>query len=133
MDYKKMMGYGDKKKVTKKESKPKKNQILESLKKELNEWDDKTFRNAPKRWSSSDKGLTEYEKERMNEGPSYEYRKPLKNIEKDLKNFSIEVLDFYELLRDKGLNKEADNLLKIYKKYIIGFNKDFKNFARKLM
>ena len=27
----------------------------------------------------------------LNEGPSYEYRKPLKNIEKDMKNFSIEV------------------------------------------
>ena len=36
-DYKKMMGYGDKKKVAKKQSKPKKNQILEDIKSELNE------------------------------------------------------------------------------------------------
>ena len=63
MDYKKLMGYGDKKKITKKQSKPKVNKILENIKEELNEWDDKTFRNAPKRWSSSDKGLTEYEKQ----------------------------------------------------------------------
>lgn len=33
MDYKKLMGYGDTKKVTKKESKPKKNKVLEGIKK----------------------------------------------------------------------------------------------------
>ena len=36
MDYKKMMGYGDKKKVTKKQSKPKVNKVLESIKNEFN-------------------------------------------------------------------------------------------------
>ena len=103
MDYKSLMGYGDKKK---KSSKPKVNKILKNIKEEFN----------------------------LNEGPSYEYRKPLKNIEKDLKNFSIEVLDFYELLRGKGLDKEANYLLNnIYKKHIIGFSKEFKKFARKLM
>jgi hypothetical protein len=107
MDYKKMMGYSDKKKVTKKQSKPKVNKILESVKEEFGY---------------------------VNEGPSYEYKKPLKNIETNLKNFSIEVLDFYELLRGKGLDKESTYLLNnIYKKYIIGFNKEFKKFARKLM
>ena len=37
MDYKKMMGYGDVKKVTKKISKPKQNKIVENIKSELNE------------------------------------------------------------------------------------------------
>ena len=35
MDYKKLMGYGDKKKVTKKQSKPKVNQVLENIKEEF--------------------------------------------------------------------------------------------------
>ena len=35
MDYKKMMGYGDKKKVTKKVSKPKVNEVLNSIKDEF--------------------------------------------------------------------------------------------------
>ena len=117
------MGYDKKKKVIKENKLPKKNTVLDGVKKELNE-------------SALALGIRTMKDNppfQVNEGPAYEYRKPLKNIEKDLKNFSIEVLDFYELLRDKGLNKEADNLLKVYKKYIIGFNKDFKNFARKLM
>ena len=36
MDYKKLMGYSKKKKVNKKESQPKQNKILESIKKEFN-------------------------------------------------------------------------------------------------
>ena len=35
MDYKKMMGYGDKKKVTKKQSKPKVNKVIESINEEF--------------------------------------------------------------------------------------------------
>ena len=44
MDYKKMMGYGDKKKVTKKQSKPKKNQILEGIKTDLDSFGEKMFK-----------------------------------------------------------------------------------------
>ena len=51
MDYKKMMGYGDEKKITKKQPKLKTNKILESVKEEFGY---------------------------VNEGPAYEYRKPLK-------------------------------------------------------
>ena len=133
MDYKKMMGYGDKKKVTKKQSKPKKNQILEGIKKDLNEWNDNTFKTLPKRWSSSDKGLTEYEKERMNEGPSYEYKKHAKNIDKSLKGLQKSYLDFYELLRKKGLDNEASDFLDNYKKNVVGFTKKYKKDFRKLM
>ena len=134
MDYKSLMGYGDKKKITKKQSKPKKNQILEGIKKDLNEWDDKTFKNMSKRWSgASDKGLTEYENERISEGPSYEYKKHAKNIDKSLKGLQKSYLDFYELLRKKGLDNEASDFLDNYKKNIVDFTKKYKKDFRKLM
>ena len=132
MDYKKLMGYGDTKKVTNKESKPKKNRVLEGIKSDLNEWNDTTFKNAPKRWTGAiDKGLTEYET--LKEGPAYEYRKPLKTIEGDIKSLSVHFLDFYELLRDKKLDKEASALLQNYKKNIVTFKKTFDKIARKLI
>ena len=136
MDYKKMMGYGDKKKVTKKQSKPKKNQILEGIKEDLNEWNDETFKNAPKRWSGAyggKDGLTEYEKKRMNEGPAFEYKKHAKNIDKSLKGLQKSYLDFYETLRKKGLNDEASDFLDNYKKNIVDFTKKYKKNFRKLM
>ena len=86
MDYKTLMGYQKKKNPTKKQSKPKVNKVLEGIKEDLNEWIDKTFRNAPKRWSGS--GLTEFEqqggKDFIKEGPAYEYRKPLKRLKEIL-------------------------------------------------
>jgi hypothetical protein len=126
-----MMGYGDKKK---KESKPKVNKILEGIKKDLNEWSDTTFKNMSKRWSgASDKGLTEYEKEKISEGPSYEYKKHAKNIDKSLKGLQKSFLDFYELLRKKGLNDEASDFLDNYKKNVVDFTKKYKKDFRKLM
>ena len=66
MDYKTLMGYGNKKN---KKSKPKQNKIVENIKSELNEWSDNTFKTLPKRWSGAlDTGLTEYEKQKVNEG-----------------------------------------------------------------
>ena len=105
MDYKKMMGYGDKKKVTKKQSKPKVNKVLENIKEEFN----------------------------LNEGPSYEYKKHAKNIDKSLNGLQKSYLDFYELLRKKGLNDAADTLLDNYKNCIVGFGKELKKLVRKLM
>ena len=130
MDYKKMMGYSNKKKTSTKKSK--KNKIIENIKLELNEWNDTSFKNLPKRWSNS-QGLTEHEQE-LKEGPSYEYKETFKDIEKDLQNFSAGVLTFWEYLKKKGLKKEANHLLNnVYKKHVIGFHKEFKKFARKLM
>ena len=136
MDYKKMMGYGDKKKVTKKQSKPKKNQVLEGIKKELNEWNDTTFKNAPKRWSGAygrKDGLTEYEQERINEGPAFEYKKHSKKIDKSLKDLQKSYLDLYDSLRKKGLDDEASDFLDNYKKNIVDFTKKYKKNFRKLM
>ena len=102
MDYKSLMGYDDKKK---KESKPKQNKVLESIKDEFN----------------------------LNEGPSYEYKKHAKNIDKSLKGLQKSFLDFYELLRKKGLNDEAMDFLDNYKKNVVGFTKKYKKDFGKLM
>ena len=102
MDYKKMMGYGNKKK---KKSKPKQNKVLESIKDEFN----------------------------INEGPAFEYKKHAKNIDKSLKGLQKSYLDFYELLRKKGLDDDASNFLDNYKKNIVDFTKNYKKDFRKLM
>ena len=134
MDYKKLMGYGDKKKVTKKESKSKQNKIVENIKSQLNEWNDDTFKDMPRRWGgASDKGLTEYEKERMNEGPAFEYKKHAKKIDKSLKELQKYYLDFYETLRKKGLDDVASDFLDNYKKNVVDFTKKYKKAFRKLM
>ena len=102
MDYKSLMGYGDKKK---KESKPKQNKVLESIKGEFN----------------------------INEGPAFEYKKHSKKIEKSLKDLQKNYLDFYEVLRKKGLNDEASDFLDNYKKNVVGFTKKYKKDFGKLM
>ena len=138
MDYKKLMGYGDVKKVTKKVSKPKQNKIVENIKSELNEWNDNTFKTFPKRWSgASDKGLTEFEKQGgkdfIKEGPAFEYKKDIKNIDKSYKLHAKSILDFYDKLRKKGLDKEASNLLDAYKKNIVTFKKSYDKILSKLL
>ena len=131
MDYKTLMGYGNKKN---KKSKPKQNKIVENIKSELNEWSDNTFKTLPKRWSgASDKGLTEYEKEKISEGPSYEYKKHAKKIDKSLKDLQKNYLDFYETLRKKGLDDEASDFLDNYKKNVVGFTKKYKKDFGKLL
>ena len=102
MDYKSLMGYGDKK--TKK-SKPNKNKVLESIKDEFN----------------------------LNEGPSYEYKKHSKKIDKSLKDLQKNYLDFYESLRKKGLDDEAADFLDNYKKNVVGFTKQYKKDFGKLL
>ena len=71
MNYKKLMGYSEKKKS----SKPKRNKVLDSIKEEFG-----------------------YKKSIIKEGPSYEYKKYAKNIDKSLKDLQKSFLNFYELL-----------------------------------
>ena len=131
MDYKSLMGYGEKKK---KKSKSKQNKILENIKSELNEWNDDTFKTLPKRWSgASDKGLTEYENQKISEGPAFEYKKHAKNIDKSLKGLQKSYLDLYDSLRKKGLNDEAADFLDNYKKNVVGFTKKYKKDFGKLL
>ena len=139
MDYKSLMGYGKKKTPTKKQSKPKKNQILEGIKKDLNEWNDETFKTLPKRWSgASDKGLTEFEKQGGEDilkevGAAPQYKKFVKSIDKERDKVGRETLKFVDLLRKKGLTDAADDLLGSYKNNIIKFGLEVKKIMRKII
>ena len=108
MNYKKLMGYSTKKRVIKeKESKPKKNRVLEDIKQDLNEWNDKTFKSIPKRWTTK-KGLTEFETKQLKEvGASYQHQDALKNIFKAEENMHKYIQEYTNFLKDQGLEKEA--------------------------
>ena len=69
----------------------------------------------------------------LKEGPSYEYRKDIKSIDKSYKLHGKSILDFYEKLRKKGLDKEASNLLDAYKKNIVTFKKSYDKILSKLL
>jgi hypothetical protein len=78
-------------------------------------------------------GLKKQFGDTINEGPAYEYSKFIKQIEKSKDSFGKDVLNFYELLRKKGLDDEAYALLDNYKNNVIKFGKEFKQFVRKLV
>ena len=141
MNYRDMLGFPKKKakkKVIPKQPKP---SITEKLSNEfgpLNEWTLKPP--TEKRWSgafTAKDGLTEFErkggKDNVNEGPAYEYSKFIKKIEKSRDSFGKDVLNFYELLRKKGLDDEAYDLLDNYKNNAIKFGTEFKKFVRTLL
>ena len=108
MDYKKLMGYTTKKKVIKEvKEQPKTNKVLENIKTELNEWNDKTFKSLPKRWTNK-KGLTEFERKQIKEvGASYQHQDALKNIFKAEENMHKYIQEYKNFLMDQGLEKEA--------------------------
>ena len=76
--------------------------------------------------------LAKYEQE-LKEGPAFEYKKQHKNVEKSLKSLQKSYLDFYELLRKKGMDDEASEFLDNYKKNVVDFTKKYKKDFRKLM
>jgi hypothetical protein len=140
MDYKSLMGYGKKKTPTKeKQPKPKKNQILEGIKRDLNEWNDETFKTLPKRWSKTlDPGLTEFEKQGGKDtlkevGAAPQYKKFVKSIDKERNKVGKETLQFVDLLRKKGLGDAADDLLDSYKNNIVKFGIEVKKIMRKII
>ena len=110
MNYKKLMGYNEKKKVVKKKSTPKVNKIVESIKEEF--------------------GYKDVLKE---VGAAPLYKKHIKLIDKHRDQVGRETLKFYELLRKKGLDKAAESLLDSYKKNVINFGKELKQLVRKIM
>ena len=69
----------------------------------------------------------------IEEGPAYEYRKDIKTIDKSYKLHAKSVLNFYEKLRKKGLDKEASQLLDTYKKNYVTFKKDYDKIISKLL
>ena len=110
MDYKSLMGYGKKKKISNKKSELKVNEVLESIKEEFGYKDD----------------LKEV-------GAAPLYRKHIKLIDKSRDTVGKATLKFYELLRKKGFDDVADTLLDSYKNNVIKFGKDLKQIVRKLM
>ena len=133
MNYKELMGYGKKqlnKKIIKEQNK---SSVVDDIKQELNEWDDETFRNKPKRWSGAygrKNGLTEYEN--LLEGPAYEYSNVVKKIERAENQQAKEVNNLVKLLQKKGLKKEATLLGAKYMKGMRDFNETLKKLYQSL-
>ena len=138
MKYRDILGFSEKqpkKKVVKEIKKP---SLVDTIKQELNEWNDETFKNKPKRWSSTyGKSLTEFEKQggkdSVNEGPAYEYSNQVKKIEKAENMQSKEVNNLVKLLGKKGLKREATDLASNYMKSMRNFNDFMKKMMRKLV
>ena len=107
MDYKSLMGYGDKKKT---ESKPKQNKVLESIKDEFG-----------------------YKDTLKEVGAAPQYKKFVKSIDKERDKVGRETLKFVDLLRKKGLTDAADDLLDSYKNNIIKFGLEVKKIMRKII
>ena len=143
MDYKSLMEYGKKKKISKEEIKPQKNTVLENIKKELKLQEDslgdafhrkiKAYQDRITKEKEAYRKARERQKKLKNEGPSYEYKKHSKKIDKSLKELQKNFLDFYENLRKKGLNDEAADFLDNYKKNVVGFTKQYKKDFGKLL
>ena len=101
MDYKKMMGYSNKKKLTKKSSKPKVNKVLENIKEEFN----------------------------INEGPAYEYSKVYMNAEKAYLQFQ-KAIDELGRFNTKHTGEKTDQKIfeKQWKKQVVPFYKLMKSW-----
>ena len=102
MDYKKLMGYSEKKKT----SKPKVNEVLNSIKDEFGY---------------------------VNEGPAYDYGKSLKAIEKAENLQAKAVNNFVKILKKKGFPKEATNVASMYMVQMRKFDEYMKELADKLL
>ena len=106
MDYKKMMGYNEKKKT----SKPNENKVLKSIKEEFG-----------------------YKEDIKEVGAAPQYKKFVKSIDKQRDKVGKETLKFVDLLRKKGLTDAADDLLDSYKNNIIKFGSEVKKIMRKII
>ena len=106
MDYKSLMGYGDKKK----KSKPKQNKVVESIKEEFG-----------------------YKEDLKVVGAAPQYKKFVKSIDRQRDKVGKETLKFVDLLRKKGLGDAADDLLDSYKNNIIKFGLEVKKIMRKII
>tara|TARA_A100001011_G_scaffold9650_1_gene10779 strand:- start:98 stop:418 length:321 start_codon:yes stop_codon:yes gene_type:complete len=106
MNYKKLMGYSEKKKTPK----PKVNEVLNSIKEEFG-----------------------YKENLKEVGAAPQYKKFVKSIDKERNKVGKETLQFVDLLRKKGLGDAADDLLDSYKNNIIKFGLEVKKIMRKII
>ena len=137
MKYRDMLGFPKKKSKKKIIPEPPKPSITKKLKEEfglLNEWSEKPT--GPKRWFKpmDEEGLTEFEREQMNEGPAYEYDKYLSEISKNYDKYWKSVTNFADVLHNKGFQKEAKVVERAYIKNVkMGFSKLLEKVVGKLM
>ena len=109
MNYKDIIGYNKSKKITKKESKPKVNKVLENIKEEFG-----------------------YKQELKEVGAGDEYLPHIHKIDKLYHDYWHAVQDFTDLLHKKGLKKEGNDLHRMYMKTVWKFNGYFAKFIRKI-
>ena len=137
MKYRDMLGFPKKKSKKKVIPESPKPSITKKLKEEfglLNEWSEKPT--GPKRWFKpmDEEGLTEFEREQMNEGPAYEYDKYLSEISKNYDKYWKSVTNFADVLHNKGFQKEAKVVERAYIKNVkMGFSKLLEKVVGKLM
>tara|TARA_B100001121_G_C18390461_1_gene480531 strand:+ start:213 stop:656 length:444 start_codon:yes stop_codon:yes gene_type:complete len=145
-DYKKMMGYGKKKKIVEKKSKPKVNKVLENIKKELKIQEDslgdafhrkiKAYQDKIAKEKEAYRKARELQKKK-NElkevGAAPQYKKFVKSIDKQRDKVGKETLKFVDLLRKKGLTDAADDLLDSYKNNVIKFGVEIKKIMRDII
>ena len=113
MDYKSLMGYGKKKKLTEKKLKPKTNKILESVKEEF--------------------GYEGYEEVLKEVGMASDIKKYTTAIDKDMINLANSVNSLKELLMKNGAKREAQELGSIFVTNVGKFRKFIKiKFLRML-
>ena len=131
MKYRDILGFSkSKKKVIKEQSKPKKtvlDGIKEDLLKESYVWERQFGEKLPT--------LADVQKaKKLNEvGASAEYRPHIKKINNLYHDYWDAVKDFTDLLHDKGVKKEANNLHRLFMKTTHKFNGFFVKMIRKLM
>ena len=69
----------------------------------------------------------------IKEGPSYEYAKHIKKIDKFYNQYWDAVRDFSDLLHDKGLKKQGDMFFRSYMKQVKKWQDFFVRQVRKLL
>jgi len=125
MDYKTMMGYSKKKKVIKEKVKKSKHSVIEGIKTELNEWNDTTYKSLPKRWSKKafdDSGLTDYEKQKVNEvGVTPQHKKFITKINKAEENLHKHIHLYKNFLISQGQKDAGMELSSKYVTIVGGF------------
>ena len=129
MDYKTLMGYPKKRKLIKEKIEPKKESIIDGIKEELNEWNDRTFKSLPRRWSKkafSDEGLTDFEKQINEVGAAPQHKKFIKNIHKAEENLHKHILQYKNFLISQGLKNEANEFSSKY----VGFVGKFTHYMK---
>ena len=141
MDYRDILGIPKKKTKKKVAKQPSKPSITEKLSKEfgpLNEWTSKPP--VERRWSkkfNGERGLTEFEKkggkDKVNEGPAYDYAQQWDNVKKTYGAFWDSVHDLEDLLQSKGMGRDAKKVNQMYKKNVEGFYKFIYKLIGKLM